>query len=173
MFCISIYLGLLVLQNSSRTIFMPRYIYIYVETVGNNNSIPSFDLDESSSAEEAWTPMIGGLPHPPANNGSYISCLTRLSSTPGLAAGAIPISTFCLKLHPFSSSLCFPFFNPFSFSLFFSILSSPLPLLLGLAVIRCQDDAFKTIKKRSARFPLPEIYRLWETVLHLVVCGRK
>ena len=57
--------------------------------------------------------------------------------------------------------------------MFFSILSSPLPLLLGLAVIRCQDDAFKTIKKRSARFPLPEIYRLWETVLHLVVCGRE
>lgn len=69
-----------------------------------------------------------------------------------------------------------PFLPPFPFSSplpQFPFLSSPLLFLLDLALISCQDDAVETIKERHARFPLPEIYGLWEKVVHFVVCGHE
>jgi hypothetical protein len=81
-----------------------------------------------------------------------------------------------VKLPQRTSTFQFPFssFPLFLFHLLkFPFISSPLLFLLGLALISRQDDAVETIKERHARFPLPEIYGLWETVVLFIVCGRE
>ena len=57
------------------------------------------------------------------------------------------------------------------------LLSSPTPsppptlLFVGLAIIRREDDAFKTIEERHARPAVSEVYDLQQESLHLGVDG--